>query len=469
MEKGDPLKHSSGKAITVLLLVILNIPILFAQNRDSYTLGFSETLLSNNILWGFNRYIQQSDYGMISAESIRTNLSSSWVWDQDEFVINHWGHPYQGSVYFSAGRSAGNDFWSSASLTVLGSVSWELFMETETPSKNDLIMTTFGGVTLGEMFYRLSDVIRYGRDGNIEKPGVVRQFGAAVMSPYRGINQIFRPESKAPPSEITGYHSLGAGRSFFQVNLLSDTDPLVRNDGNDLSYSVNLQYGDPYTKWNSDPFDSFTIDLGLLFSYENETYLRFFTEGLLYGRPIYHNSDVKQSLGLYLNYDFILNRIINLGANGLGLGWFLHAPLGKNWTWNSRIYLNYIFMGASDIIFLKYNDIWLSEPDYERRNYSLCTGENLKTRFSLTWKDTWNFSFFYTLYNFFIIDSSVPEDGASGKELIGVGNLTLRRHFTENFYVGVSGAFYHKESFYDNYSNLHEQISGYTVFYGFDF
>ena len=457
------------RIIILILFLLITHPFLFSQTGKSYSLGLSETLLSNNTLWGFNRYIQQSDYGMISAESIRANLSSSWVWDQDEFVINHWGHPYQGSVYFSAGRSAGNDFWSSASLTFLGSLSWELFMETETPSKNDLIITTFGGVTLGEMLYRLSDVVHYGRDGSIEEPGALRWIGSTLMSPFRGINSIFRPDVKAPPSDFYGYQTFGAGQSHFLVNYLNESEPLISNDGNDLNYTFHLEYGNPYTKNNRDPFDFFTIDLGILLSYGSETYLRFFTEGLLYGMPIYHESDVKQSLGLYLNYDFILNRIINLGANGLGLGWSLKAPLGKNWTLRSRLFLNYIFMGASDIVFLKYNDIWLSTPDYERRNYSLSTGENVKARISLSWKEDLTFSLFYTFYNFHIIDTSVPEDGSSGRELVGVGTFTIRKRLDENFFAGVTGAVYHKESFYDNYTDLNEQVWGYSVFYGFYF
>ena len=54
------------------------------------------------------------------------NLRARPEWDDNSFMINQWGHPYQGSTYFSAGRSNGLSFWESAPLAVLGSVTWEV-------------------------------------------------------------------------------------------------------------------------------------------------------------------------------------------------------------------------------------------------------------------------------------------------------------------------------------------------------
>ena len=34
------------------------------------------------------------------------NISYGFEWDDNTFMINQWGHPYQGSTYFSAGRTA---------------------------------------------------------------------------------------------------------------------------------------------------------------------------------------------------------------------------------------------------------------------------------------------------------------------------------------------------------------------------
>ncbi|OQY34948.1 MAG: hypothetical protein B6241_03475 [Spirochaetaceae bacterium 4572_59] len=346
------------------ILFLSSSGILFSQDIKNYALGFSESMFSNNLLWGFNRYVHQQDYGMISINSIEENLTNPWVWDQDEFIVNHLGHPYQGFVYYSAGRSAGNGFWTSATLSVMGSLSWELLMETETPSKNDLIITTFGGITTGKILFRLSESLLYGEDGSIENPGLFRRIAASFMSPFSGINEYFVSGKKTNSSEIKGYHSFGIGKSYFRVgeNTFSETRD--------------------------------------------------------------HSS----------GYD-----------------------------------LNYIFLGASDIIFLKYKDLYLSPPDYERRSYSLCTGDNVKIGLTFSRKDRSFVDLQYYFYNFFIIDSSVPDGGSSGKELIGMASLSGRQLIDEDFFVGIRGSIYHKDSFYDDYMNLHERLMDLSLFYGITF
>ena len=99
----------------------------------------AETLGSNVLLSTFNRFILRADYAQISPESIYDNLTHCWVWDNDEFVVNQLGHPYQGSFYFAAGRANDFNFYESIGFALLGSVTWEYFAETERQSVNDLI------------------------------------------------------------------------------------------------------------------------------------------------------------------------------------------------------------------------------------------------------------------------------------------------------------------------------------------
>ena len=61
----------------------------------------------------YNRVIDGTPYGQISLDSMYNNLTTAWVWDNDEFYINQLLHPYQGSMYFIAGRSNGLNFWQS--------------------------------------------------------------------------------------------------------------------------------------------------------------------------------------------------------------------------------------------------------------------------------------------------------------------------------------------------------------------
>src|SRR5688500_11354057 len=52
------------------------------------------------------RFVNREDFN-IGWASIRRNLKRGWVIDKDEFEINQFLHPYQGSVYHTAARSAG--------------------------------------------------------------------------------------------------------------------------------------------------------------------------------------------------------------------------------------------------------------------------------------------------------------------------------------------------------------------------
>ena len=90
------------------------------------------------------RFVDRETFN-VGFSSIRRNLKRGWVVDHDEFKINQLFHPYQGSVYHTAARSAGLGFWTSAGYTFAGSVLWEVAGETTAPSVNDQIASGIGG------------------------------------------------------------------------------------------------------------------------------------------------------------------------------------------------------------------------------------------------------------------------------------------------------------------------------------
>ena len=117
-----------------------------------------ETFGLNMLVWSFDRYIVKEDWAYINGHTIKSNFKKGPVWDTDQFTTNLFSHPYHGSLYFNAARSNGMNFWQSAPFAAGGSLMWEFFMENEPPSINDMLATTFGGIELGEITYRLSDL-----------------------------------------------------------------------------------------------------------------------------------------------------------------------------------------------------------------------------------------------------------------------------------------------------------------------
>ena len=97
-------------------------------------------------VWIFDRYIQKGDFAYINGQTIKENFKHGFIWDNDRMGTNMFLHPYHGSLYYNAGRSNGYNYWQSGLYAFAGSFMWEMFMECEYPSTNDIIATRRNGV-----------------------------------------------------------------------------------------------------------------------------------------------------------------------------------------------------------------------------------------------------------------------------------------------------------------------------------
>ena len=158
--------------------------------KKNYLLPIGEIIVLNIGVWSISRYLNPQPWARISINSIKENFKKMWVWDSDHFETNQFLHPYHGSTYFNFARSNGLSFWESAPYSLGGSLMWELFMETNTPSKNDLITTTMGGIALGEMTYRLSSLVLDERKSGSER--FWREVGALTDRSNKRIKQNYK-------------------------------------------------------------------------------------------------------------------------------------------------------------------------------------------------------------------------------------------------------------------------------------
>ncbi len=76
--------------------------------------------------------------------------------DDDLFIINYVGHPYQGTFYYNSVRSQGAKIWQASLFAVMQTLLWEYLWEggLEQPSIQDLIATPLGGIVFGELAHR---------------------------------------------------------------------------------------------------------------------------------------------------------------------------------------------------------------------------------------------------------------------------------------------------------------------------
>jgi hypothetical protein len=100
-----------------------------AQSKKDWGTASGLTFGSNMVVWGFSRYITQSDFAYIGLHTVKENFKKGFVWDNDQVGTNMFGHPYHGSLYFNAARANGFSFWESGAFGLAGSLMWEMLME----------------------------------------------------------------------------------------------------------------------------------------------------------------------------------------------------------------------------------------------------------------------------------------------------------------------------------------------------
>lgn len=262
-----------------------------------------------------------ADYAKISLSSMSANIRHGFEWDTNLFNTNQIRHPYQGATYFNLARSSGLPFWTSAGYTFMGSLMWELLMETEKPSYNDQVMTSYGGTLLGEGMYRLSEGLRW------KSPSMWHEVAASLVSPASAFNRhVFRRRSllESPPPLFA---SLRVGHSSFS---LESADGLELEAGlGQLHVGFVASYGLPGVPSFEPkrPMDHFDLVADLSIA-QRRVVGTLFLRGLLYGRS-FGGDRLRGMWGLFGNYDYFSPSLVRVAAAGAGPGTTMQLRLSR--------------------------------------------------------------------------------------------------------------------------------------------
>jgi hypothetical protein len=247
--------------------------------RKNHFVPFFDIVAFDFLLNRFNRtFIDRGTYD-VNLASIKRNLNSPWVLDNDPFSINQFMHPYQGAMYHGFARSAGLNYLESLGYTFGGSVLWEIAGETTLPSRNDQIASGIGGSLLGEPLFRLASLVLE----RSHMPRFWRELSAAVISPSTGFNRFAygdRFKGTFPSRNPAFFTRVQFGMMGTSSVQKSFTQPLTRNEAvADFSVDYGLPGRSSYAYHR--PFDYFN------FQFTSSTGSRFeniFSRGLLAGR-----------------------------------------------------------------------------------------------------------------------------------------------------------------------------------------
>lgn len=278
-----------------------SIDIAYHQKKNFWRAG-AEVFGLNMGLWAFDRYVQHGHYAYISWETIKENFKHGFEWDDDHLNTNMFAHPYNGSMFFNAGRSNGFNFWQSELFAIGGSAMWEMFMECEYPSTNDIIATPIGGAALGEVFYRTSDLVLDDSSTGAARFG--RELAAFILDPMRGINRIVT--GQAWKRRSTMGRRFGLPPISIELSVGPRILDMVDTKGFKAGAAVelNLEYGDRFENTTKVPYDYFSFLLEAQVMKTQPLLSRIEIMGRLMSKELIDEERINLNAGLYQHFDF---------------------------------------------------------------------------------------------------------------------------------------------------------------------
>lgn len=432
-------------------------------------LAAAEVIGINAFVQCFDRFVLDAEYAQINLHTIHHNFKTGFVWDNDQFSTNLFAHPYHGGLYFNAARSNGLNFWQSAPYAFGGSLMWETMCEIEPPAINDLMATTIGGIAIGEVTYRVSDLIY-----DDSKRGMARfwrEFLGTVVCPIRGLNRIIRGEAWRVRRDGGGlYHdydrlpvalTLSAGMRY-----LADDNALFRGETNPY-VDVSLVYGDPYDETVNRPYDYFTADVTFGLSSNQPLISRVHLLGQLWSAPVYSANGMQAEFGLFQHFNYYDSQPVKDGtslvpfriseAASVGPGLLYRFPaVGNLARLEQRIFLSGILLGGSLSDYYAVID----------RDYNMGSGYSMKVHTLMDFGRYGSFFLGADLYNIYTWKGYESHDlrtvnplylnaqGDKGSALLFVLTPRLQLALTDNLSLDFSASYYFRETHYSYHDDV---------------
>ncbi len=307
------------------------------ENKKRYFRAAIEITAFNLTIWAFNRYVIKESWAYISWDSICENLKAGFSWDKDTFWTNQLGHPLHGALHYSIARANNLSYLESTLYSFLASYQWEVFLETRgdldnPPSRNDLILNTLGGMTVGEVLFRTSNLFIDESSVGLER--VFREFMAFVVNP----GNVFR---------IFSGDAFKVGRApekhTFRLDLPFGAYKTTEGDPT-FHIAMNLEYQDYLNTERSSirPYEWFTFKVKFGFQDYRALDKEILTTGIIAGKKI------KNGLaGLFGVFDYLDTQMTRrMSAIGVGPGLITASEFGSRCYFNSSEIL-YLILGSS--------------------------------------------------------------------------------------------------------------------------
>jgi hypothetical protein len=380
-----------------VLLICISYRDIGAQEKDWFPLVI-DMAVGKLPVYLRNRFITHDPWAYVSAESMWRNLHSAWVWDQDEYMTNQFGHPYQGALDFSAARANGFSFYEALPVAIIGSWIWEIFPETNKPSINDMIATPLGGAALGEMMHRLF----------LETSNPVL---ATLISPLDSFNGFLT--GRKPRRGWTQLRSLTYYLGAYYTSARGPTGTTMAhrdyhkgNDFGGMELAINLVYGDPFTAQSATPYDQFELYTSVAGFSDYWIDFRFVSDGYLYSFNPINEDAQKLSTGVSFQFDVFGAQAVEYSQQGLDWTVKYRRNLNTGVCLELRTHLGWTMFGAGNLYHWEAPQNGAPGRFEFERSYG--TGANAKFFFSLVNERGGSFNVRALFYYLYIISRDTP-------------------------------------------------------------
>jgi len=393
--------------------------------------------------WTYDRYIVNKDYAHISFSTVGHNLNpGSWTFDNDEFQTNQFGHPYHGNLFFNSFRANGYSFWEAAPAAAVGSYIWETVAENQAPAPNDFINTTFGGIVLGEMTYRLSNRIISKQSTGFKRQA--SEVAAFIIDPMNGLTRIMDGKwGKVSDGDIdkpdsTNVHAdFDLGFRTFSTNNINTAN----TERSGLYGRIKLVYGSAEKDLKT-PFSNIYVNTE--FGQDDSSKVNIISVyGSLIGWDFSKaDSQNQELLIISANYDYIHNQAFFYGGESAKANLFSEYKLSKGITVNTSFGLGPVLLAAVPDKYL-----------FNGRNYDYTSGVSVIAGAGISIDDKLYYSINYRGAALFTIN------GNQSHYFLHVVSSELRYALGDGFslcaepgYLTLKGDYKHHEDVTKNYS-----------------
>ncbi len=381
---------------------------------------------------------------------------TGWEWDQDRFGNNFFSHPMMGSFYYNAARSNGYNYWQSAPFVFAGSYMWKIFGENGKPEREDLINTTFDGILLGEVLYRLSSNILDDRSSGRER--VLREVLAGLVDPVRGFNRLLQGKSfRRTNREIYQKEPLNITLYAGSHHINNSENNFLSGKGNEM-LNAQLDYGNPFEDRPRKPFDFFRLRAELTFGGGRKLVDNITGYGILFGHNMQWGK-MAVLAGGFQYYDYFDTKSFELSTIAFGGGIFSKLPLSSTSNLYTHINLALVpFAGSS---------VTVVSDTSQYRDYRFAYGVEGKIESSV---NLGKYAMITLLYNYYLIHA-FDNTGNSESRIGTLGNnyiSMLKPKITIQLYralsFGMEHSIYFNNHFQQGFPELHTAQTEQRVF-----